>query len=195
MPLFNREKKLINELKTGNTEAFKKMVERYQDNVINTCYGFLKNKEDSEDVAQEVFIEVYRSIARFRQESKLSTWLYRIAVTKSLDFIRRKQRKKRFAKIQHVFGIDNEAEQVPAHINSNPDVNLENQERSAILQAAIDSIAENQKIAITLSKIEGLSNKEVAEIMGTSVSAVESLVHRAKNSLYKKLYQYYKKTG
>jgi len=180
-------------LKSGHPEAFKKLVEHYQNKVINTCYGFLHNKEDAEDVAQEVFIEIYQSIAGFREEAKLSTWIYRISVTKSLDFIRKKTRKKRFGHIRNILGLNRQVEQIPAPPGANPETNLEHQERARILQEAVDSLAENQKIAITLSKYDGFSNKEIAGIMGTSVSSVEALIHRAKKNLQKKLYQYYKK--
>ena len=83
--------------------------------------------------------------------------------------------------------------ELPLPAPSNPQVDLEQKERIEILNQAIDSLPENQKVAITLSKYEGFHNKEIAEIMDTSVSAVESLIHRAKNNLHKKLYQFYEK--
>ncbi len=185
------ENKLLDELKDGNRDAFKNLVQQYQNKVINTCFKFVQNKEDAEDVAQEVFIEVYQSISGFREEAKLSTWIYRIAVTKSLDFIRRKKRKKRFSQLHSILGFENQSEEIPAPESSNPHTVIENQERSQILQQAIDSLAENQKIAVTLNKYEGFSYNEIAEIMETSLSAVESLIHRAKKNLLKKLYKYY----
>ena len=178
-------------VKDGSSEAFQHLVDRYHYKVINTCYGFVHNKEDAEDLAQEVFLEVYSSISRFREESKLSTWIYRISVTKSLDFIRKTTRKKRVGFLRSVFGKDTEIEQVHAFPATNPHTSLEQQERANILQQAVDSLAENQKIAITLSKYEGFSYQEIADIMGTSLSSVEALIHRAKKNLQKKLYQYY----
>jgi RNA polymerase sigma-70 factor (ECF subfamily) len=187
------ESALQKDLKSGNPEAFKQFVDHYQSKVINTCYGFVHNREDAEDIAQEVFLEVYTSITRFREEAKLSTWIYRICVTKSLDFIRKKKRKKRFGFIRNILGVEKQIEQIPASPTTNPQTNLEQQERARILQQAVDSLAENQRIAITLSKDEGFSYQEIADIMGTSVSAIESLIHRAKKNLQKKLYQYYEK--
>ncbi len=185
------DKDLQKELKSGNPTAFKRFVEHYQNKVINTCYGFVHNKEDAEDIAQEVFLEVYQSIAGFREEAKLSTWIHRISVTKSLDFIRKKKRKKRFGSIRSLLGLERQAEQIQAPPTTNPEKTLEQQERVRILQQAVDSLAENQRIAISLNKYEGFSYKEVADIMETSVSSVESLIHRAKKNLQKKLYQYY----
>jgi len=182
---------LLQQIKGGHPEAFKQLVDQYHHKVINTCYGFVHNKEDAEDIAQEVFLEAYESIANFREEAQLSTWLYRIAVTKALDFLRKQKRQKRFGYLRNILGLDNQVEQVPAPPSANPQVTLENQERARILQQAVDSLANNQKIAINLNKYEGCSYQEIADIMGTSVSAVESLIHRAKSNLEKKLYQYY----
>jgi RNA polymerase sigma-70 factor (ECF subfamily) len=151
------------------------------------------NREDAEDIAQEVFLEAFQSIERFRGDAKLSTWIYRISVTKSLDFIRKQNRKKRFSKLRSIFGQEKEIERLPAPANDNPETIFEQQERANALKQAVDALAENQRIAITLHKYEGFSYKEVADIMGTSVSSVESLIHRAKQNLRKKLYAYYDK--
>lgn len=184
---------LLTRLRTENSEAFKELVTEYQDKVINTCYGFLHNKEDAEDTAQEVFLEIYRSIKHFREESRLATWIYRIAVTKSLDSIKSKNRKKRLGQIRSLFNPENPGEEAFESSASNPYDDLESDERSRILKQAVDSLAENQRIAITLSKYEDFSYSEIAEIMGTTLSAVESLIHRAKMNLQNKLTHYYLK--
>ncbi|MCX6339694.1 MAG: RNA polymerase sigma factor [Candidatus Aureabacteria bacterium] len=184
---------LLQDLKDGNPEAFKRLVELHQELVINICYRFVFIREDAEDIAQEVFIKVYRSISDFRGESKLSTWIYRIAVAKSLDFIRRINRRKRFGFIQTLIGIDNQIEKLPAPRSSLPDAEMERRERYRVLQHALGILPENQRMAITLSKYHDFSNKEIAEILGTTVSAVDALLHRAKNNLRKRLYRYYEK--
>jgi RNA polymerase sigma-70 factor (ECF subfamily) len=181
----------LDEIRIGDPDAFRQLVERYKEKIINTCFGFLKNREDAEDASQEVFIEVYGAINDFRQEAKLSTWIYRIAVTKSLDAIRKKNRKKRFGTVKQVLGLDNPIDQLPDEKLLNPEQRVTADERSRVLQQAVDFLPESQKIAITLSKIEGFSNKEIAEIMDVSLSSVESLIHRAKKNLYGKLYHYY----
>lgn len=159
--------------------------------VLNTCFRFVLNKEDAEDISQEVFIEAYRSLDSFRQESKLSTWLYRIAVTKSLDHLRKKKRKKRFSSLKRVIGINDPAEELPTPSSETPDEVLSGSERVEVLQHALDALPDNQKTAFLLSKYDGYSNQEIAEIMQTSVSAIESLVHRAKKNLQKQLEKYY----
>jgi RNA polymerase sigma-70 factor (ECF subfamily) len=168
-------------------------VEQHKDRVLNTCYRFAGNSNDADDLAQDVFIEVFKSVGKFREESQLSTWIYRIAVNKSLDFVKKKKRKKRFGFILSIAGFGDDEHELAVTDESNPHKDLERKERIQILNQVIDTLPENQKTAITLSKYEGFSTKEIAEIMNTSVSAVDSLMHRAKNSLHNKLSQFYEK--
>jgi len=182
---------LIQNLQSGKENAFKELVDHFQHKVINTCYGFVKNSEDAEDVAQEVFIEIYRSISKFKQESSLSTWVYRISVNKSLDFIRKGNRKKRSG---FEYSInDNELSQSNEPADpSEPQDEIFRKERQEILRSMIANLPKYQKIALVLHKIEGLSHARVAEVMNTSHSSVESLIHRAKKNLKKQLQKYYK---
>jgi RNA polymerase sigma factor (sigma-70 family) len=184
------ELELIGKLQRGEQEAFSKIVELYQDMVYNTVLGIVQNETDAEDITQEVFVQVYQSAASFKGDSKFSTWLYRIAITKALDFEKRKKRKKRFAVVQSLFGAKAEAENHPAEFN-HPGVLLENKEKAAVLFKALQQIPGNQRIAFTLNKIEGLDNQEIAAIMDISFYAAESLVARAKINLKKKLTAYY----
>ncbi|TMI80901.1 MAG: RNA polymerase sigma factor [Bacteroidetes bacterium] len=187
------EQILIEKLKQGDEAAFKEVVETWQNMVYNTALGILQNAEDAEDVAQEAFVQAYESIKTFKAESKFSTWLYRITISKALDHLRRKKRKKRFAYLQSLFGADSEAiaEKPDFH---HPGVALDNKERAAVLFKAINQLPENQKIAFTLHKMEGLSYREISEVMKTSLSSVESLMHRAKTNLRKWLEKYYENT-
>jgi RNA polymerase sigma-70 factor (ECF subfamily) len=181
---------LVALLKQGDESAFRQLAEQYQDRVYNTCLGFAKNEDEADDLAQEVFVEVFRSIQSFRGEAKLTTWIYRIAVTKSLEFLRSKKRKKRFAILQRLFQSDNDAiSDIPDF--EHPGILAENKERSKILFSAIEKLPENQKTAFTLHKVEGLSYEEVGEVMGKSISSVESLMHRARMNLQNILHNYY----
>ena len=178
------ESELIKGLKEGDESAFKELVDTHKDRVYNTALGIVQNAEDAEDVAQEVFIQVFRSIHSFKGDAKLSTWLYRIATTRSLDLLRSKKSKKRFGIIQRLFGEGDEpAFEIPDF--NHPGVALEQKENAARLFRAIGQLPENQKIAFTLHKLEDLSYQEVSEVMKTTVPAVESLMHRAKLNLRK----------
>ncbi|MCF8303490.1 MAG: sigma-70 family RNA polymerase sigma factor [Bacteroidales bacterium] len=184
------ENELIGRVIDGDESAFRRLVEDYQDMVIRTCNGFVHDREDAHDLAQDVFVEVLESIHKFRRESKLSTWLYRVAVNKSLNFVSRQKRKQWISNLENALGgkgydiIDK---------SGDSDKEMINNERSRILRQAIESLPQNQKIAFTLNKYEELSYKEIAEVMNVSLSSVESLIHRAKMGLQKKLVHYYKK--
>ncbi len=183
---------LITRLKKGERTAFKELVESLQDQVFNTAIGFVHNERDAEDVAQEVFIEVYNSINDFHEDSALATWVYRITINKSLNLLRYKKRKKRSWFFQALFNAEEEVDQVQNdHTFYHPGVDLENKERSSVLFKAIENLPESQKVAFTLNKVEGLKYEEIAAIMERSTSSVQGLIHRAKEQLKKELYEAY----
>lgn len=184
------EQELILRLKNGDNLAFRNLVESRQSLVYNTILGFLQNPEDAEDVTQDVFIKVFESIQQFKGESALSTWVYRVAVTSALEFLRRKKRKKRFGFLSPILGEDNEPTMDLPDFN-HPGVTLDQKEKAAVLFKAIRQLPENQQTAFILNKVECLSYQEVAEVMQTSLSAVESLLHRAKNNLKEILKNFY----
>ena len=172
---------------------FESIVKQNQEKVRNICFRYVNNIDDADDIAQEVFIQVFDSISHFREEAQLSTWVYRIAVNKSLDFIRSKNRKKRFAQLTSLFksGEDEGTIEIPSF--ETPDKELDDKERKEILDLALNKLPENQKTAIVLSKYEGFSNTEIAKIMDLSLSAVEALIHRAKKNLHKDLHNHFEK--
>src|SRR5438552_825031 len=153
---------LVSKLVKKDNEAFKELVELYKNKVYNTCLGFVHNTGDAEDITQEVFIEIFESVKGFRGSSKLSTWIYRITVTKSLDFIKAKKRKKRFAVFTSLFGEKQEIIHDPPDF-IHPGIKLENTELASVMFKAMEKLPENQKIAFTLSKIEELSYSEICE--------------------------------
>ena len=188
------EDEIIQKLKEGDEHAFRQLVDNYRQLVVNTCFGLVHNTEDAEDIAQDVFIEVYRSVDKFRADSKISTWLYRIAVNRSLNFIRDNKHRKWAQSVEDVFTLKKgKLSSMTSGKAASPHTEMENSERAKLLHKTIDSLPQNQRVAFTLNKYEDLSYKEIAAIMETSVSSVESLLHRAKKNLQKKLYACYKK--
>ncbi len=182
---------LIEQLKSGDEAAFKTIVEQWKDLVYNTSLGIVQNETEAEDITQDVFIKVFENISSFKGESKFSTWLYRIATTTSLDHLRSKKRKKRFGFLFSLAGDENnESNQIPDF--HHPGVKLENKERAKVLFKAISSLPENQKAAYSLNKLEGLSYREISEVLKTTVSAVESLLSRANGNLRKQLEDFYR---
>lgn len=181
---------LIEQLKQGDQAAFRTIVETWQDMVYNTALGIVQSQEDAEDVAQEAFVQVFQSVSNFKGDSKFSTWLYRITLSKAMDHLRRKKRKKRFAFVRSLFGEEGEVIVHPPDFH-HPGVAMDKKEDAANLFAAIEKLPDNQRIAFTLNKVEGLSYQEISEVMETTVSSVESLLHRAKTNLKKHLQDYY----
>ena len=188
------ELELIQQLRAGDEQAFKSLVTNYQDLVYNTALGVVQNSEDAEDVAQEVFIQVFRSIDQFKGDARLSTWIYRITTTKALDHIRSRKRKKRFAFITSLFGPNDELVHDPVDFQ-HPGVALDRKEQAALLFQMINQLPDNQKVAFTLHKTEELSYQEIADVMELSVSAVESLLFRARQNLRKLLEKHYQQNN
>jgi RNA polymerase sigma-70 factor, ECF subfamily len=187
------DEELILKVIDKDHQAFKQLVDRYQDLVLNTCYNLIGNRQDAEDVALEVFCQVYRSADKFRQESKLSTWLYRIAVNGSLNHIRDNKWTRWLKSITFLLQDESEqATEVSAPDRDRPDVALEEKERNLMVQKAISSLPVKQRTAFVLHKYEGLPYQEIAGIMKCSLSSVESLIHRAKLNLQKDLIRYLK---
>jgi RNA polymerase sigma factor (sigma-70 family) len=187
------EQNFIKELQIGNQIAFGQLLDAYQQKVFGTCISFIPNKEDAEDVSQEIFIAVFKSIHQFKENSKLSTWIYKIATNKCLEFIRKKNAKKRFSFVQTLLGNEIPLDKTSYFTEVNhPGILLENQEKSALIFKAIDTLTESQRIIFTLAKIDEKSYQEIVEITGKSLSSVESILFRAKKALQQKLENFYK---
>lgn len=184
------ESELIGRLKKKDRAAFKTIADTWQDMVYNTAIGILQNAEDAEDVTQGTFIQVFESVSTFKGESKFSTWLYRITVSKAMDHIRKKKRKKRFAFIQSLYGKEDKPVIDPPDF-FHPGVSMENKENAAVLFKAMKQLPPNQNTAFVLNKVEGLSYLEIADILKITDSAVDALLHRAKANLKRILKDYY----
>jgi len=175
------EKSLIKNLKLKDEVAFKYLVENYKDFVFNTCISIIQNIDDSDDISQEVFIQIYKSIKNFKEKSSLSTWIYKITVSKCFEYLRFKKRKKRYSLLVNLFRDDGTVIDIPQF--EHPGVILEKKENSKLLFNAIDKLNEEQKTAYILKNIQGLSYKKISEIMNKSSSSIESLIFRAKKNL------------
>jgi len=185
------EENFIGRLKESDPNAYQELVSQFSDRVYNTALSFLQHQEDAEDITQEVFTEVFQSIHRFREQSKLSTWIYRITVTKSLELLRSRRREKRSGIIISLFEKEHQINVSGDEPFYHPGVSLENKEMASVLFNAIQKLPSRQRTAFTLHKLENLSYAELAEIMGVSISSVESLLFRAKKKLRELLEVYY----
>jgi RNA polymerase sigma-70 factor (ECF subfamily) len=182
---------IIQRIAAGDRGAFRQLYDMYSVRVYNTCLSYLHDVSDAEEITQDVFLEVHQSAARFLSRSSVTTWIYRIAVNKSLDKIRYRKRHKRFAFISSLFSTTTgELVHDPPSFE-HPGVVAENKERAAKLFGALKQLPENQQTAFILKQIEGLPQKEIAIIMDLGEKAVESLIQRAKANLRKLLQGYF----
>jgi RNA polymerase sigma-70 factor (ECF subfamily) len=190
MHTINDEVKLIQGIVEKDEASFRQFVEKYQDFVVNVCYKFLRDRADAEDIAQEVFIKVFDSAHTFRGDAKITTWLYRISANKSLNFIRSRKKTSLFDRLDNYLNTDGEFRN---HISQSMTDEENENRKSKYLYQAIETLSDKQRTAFTLNKLENLSYKEISEIMNLSLSSVESLIHRAKLKLQKKLFATFKK--
>jgi len=184
------EQELIQQLKQRNESAFRWMVENYRNRVYSTVFNILQDREEAEDVAQETFIQVFESVNSFKEQSSLSTWIYRIAVRKALDKIRRRKTRQKLNQLLP-WWMPNEKKSAGASFN-HPGILIENKEKAAVLFKAIKLLPEQQQLAFTLIKVQGMNYEETCAILQKNVKAVESLMSRATVNLQKQLEGYYK---
>ena len=184
------DKLLIDKLLEQNDHAFSILIEKYQKLVYATVFRLVRNQADAEDIFQEVFIEVYRSVSYLRNENDLSGWLFRISYNKSISFLRKKNPAKATGQL-----APGEMTVLMAYTRlvdkETPACKLEQREANQILFTAIDRLPEMQKKVLLMHKFEDYSHKEICEKLDISIASVESLIYRAKTSLRKSLHVYY----
>jgi RNA polymerase sigma-70 factor (ECF subfamily) len=178
---------LISRFKNGDKYAFKDLVEKYQNSIINTCYRFLRDQREAEELAQEVFLKVYLSLNSYQPKAKFSTWLFKIAVNLCLNKLRDRKREGVRRKDFYNNGSLQEDSEVPAPKENQPDFSFEQKELKRVIREAIDTLPKNQRTVILLSQYEELSYQEMAKILNCSVSAIESRLFRARENLKKTL--------
>lgn len=154
----------------------------HQKMVFNLALRYVQNVEDAEEIAQDVFVKVYDNLKIFKNESTIKTWIYRITINRSLDFIRAKNTQKRKF-YTTVFSLNDPTHRIEVSNFNHPGIDLENKEAIKFIFQGINQLNDNQKTAIILIAMENKSYAEASEILEISVKAFESLYHRAKKNL------------
>ena len=150
--------------------------------VFNLALQYVQNIEDAEEITQDVFVKVFDNLDDFKKQASLKTWIYRISINQSLDFIKAKNTQKRNF-LSSIFIINDEKFKFEPPNFNHPGIELEQKEAYQKIFEAINQLSDNQKTAIILLKIEDKSQFETAEIMNLNVKALESLFQRAKKNL------------
>ena len=185
---------LMLEFKAGRAEAFDELVERNTPKVHALVLRFLGDQGQVEDLAQEVFLRVYRTAARYEPSAKFTTWLYRIAANLSFNVLRsRKKAQVRQLRTAESDDSDSFTEDVEDDRHLPPHERLDQEELRQKIAAAIQDLPENQRVAIVLNKYEDKSYEEIAEVLDCSTMAVKSLLSRARMNLKSVLQRYVQK--
>jgi RNA polymerase sigma-70 factor (ECF subfamily) len=176
------------ELRTGNMAGFDYLIQKYRKPIIHFMYRMVRNQAVAEELAQEVFLRVYRSRETYRAEARFSTWLYRIATNLGVNYAR-DTRHERTASTVYLDEIDSETGTTPDVADTTPDVeaNLLRQERLNAIREHVMALPERQRMAVLMHKYEGMDYKQIGDVLKLSESATKSLLFRAYQTLRDKL--------
>lgn len=162
---------------------FNQIYEAHKDLVYNLAFQYVQQAEEAEEIMQDVFLRINEKQHTFREEATLKTWIYRITVNRSIDYLRSKKRKDL---LRSLFLLHKKQE-LEQHNWYHPGFSMEQQEKVAAIFKIVNSLPPQQKNALLLVKMEGLSMKECASVLNTTEKAIESLLSRAKFTLKNKL--------
>jgi RNA polymerase sigma-70 factor (ECF subfamily) len=183
---------LMTRIAKGDADAFEVLVDRHQASILNLIYRFIGDRTQAKDLAQEVFIRVWQAAKTYKPEAKLTTWIYRITTNLCFNELKSARRKRWFSFNRSDEYSENTLEQTLADSSPSAEDLLLSKERSRQISDALQSLPDNQRMALVLKRYDGLSYQEIAQVIGCSVSAVESLLVRAKRTLQEKLKNYEK---
>ncbi len=186
------DKLLIKGIIRNHDPSFRALIEKYKRLIFGSAYRIVRNTSDAEDICQEVFLEVFKSIHKLRNEDDLSGWLFKIAKNKSISLLRKRNPAKAYtAEDIHCSITQNKINKIYPEEDT-PAMLMENDEARLVMFQAIDCLPDKQKRVLLMHKFEDYSQKEICEALNLSQASVESLIYRAKSNLRKSLYSYFK---
>ncbi len=181
---------LVQKSVKGDEEAYHQLVRKYQQKVYAIAYGIIHNREDALDIAQEVFIKIYKKLRSFRGSSAFYTWLYRITVNLSIDYQRKKKAIVSVDYSDEILDDSIREDRKNKSIEYSPIEVLKKKELNRIILDAIDKLPEEQKAVLMLRELEGLSYEEIAKVCKCSLGTVMSRLHYGRRKLKEKLLPY-----
>lgn len=185
------ETEIIKRIKKGETKYFAEIINKYKKVVFGQAYNFLRNKEEAEDTAQEVFIAIYKSIKKFRGDSKLSTWIYRITINTCKNRLKQLQRLRAHTADEfYEEGEENKTsmvDNIKEKEEKEPDNTYASSQVKKLIYKRIDELSNEHKQVILMRDVDGLSYEDIGRVLKLSVSAVKSKLFRARENLREKL--------
>jgi len=194
LPVTELDDTLVERVRAGDKSAFEVLMHRYEDRVFRLAVGMMKNREDALDAVQDAFLNVYRKIDTFRGESSFSTWLYKISLNSVYMKLRSRSRHEQTEPLEVLEKLLDPAKtrilMPPAGWSARADNELLRKELSLKLREAVEALPEEYRAIFTLREVEDLSNQEVADILGLSLAATKTRLHRARLFLRQRLSKY-----
>jgi len=178
----NDPKALVEKILAGNTDVFKKLIEQYQRLVSHVVFRMIPKQADREDICQDVFIQVYQNLGNFKFESKLSTWIARIAYNRCINYLEKKK-----TPLFDDLSLAEESIETQYDDGAAPDIFTEHQDRSSLLQSEIDKLPVQFRTILTLFHLDEMKYREIAEVMDLPEGTVKSYLFRARKLLKQKL--------
>ncbi len=179
----SNEQILLERSKAGDIAAFEMLIEAYQKKIFNLAFRMIGNYDDAGDLAQEALIRIFKSISNFKEQSSLSTWIYRITTNVCLDEIRKKKNRKVVSLDEEIHAEDGDMQRQIMSDDPLPDELMEKEELRQIINSAIESLPEDQRLVITLRDIQGFSYDEIAKVLDCPAGTVKSRINRARFAL------------
>ena len=191
MPEWN-EKKIVDRAKNGDMQACDELIQQYQERIYATIYHMISNHEDAADLAQITFIKAIRKINNFKGQSSFFTWLYRIAVNNTINFIRTKRKRVILSINQMDEEFDRGEELLGLVSKETPQRDISRLELQGILNAAMLKLSPNHRLVVTLHDVQGMPHEQIGEIMDCNTNTVRTRLHYARKQLQAHLSDYLK---
>lgn len=184
--------RLVNRARGGESSAYDELIRRYQERIYATVYHMTSNHEDANDLTQETFIKAYSALKSFKGDSSFYTWIYRIAVNKTINFLKSRKNRSHMSLNDVDFNAENDPDLVALVSDKTPRRDLNIAELQEKLNEAMQKLSEVHRVVVTLHDVQGLSHDEIAKIIGCNVGTVRSRLFYARQQLQGTLADYLK---
>src|ERR1051326_4567253 len=183
---------LVNKARQGDLEAYDELVKRYQERIYATIYHMTSNHEDANDLAQEAFVKAFHALKSFKGGSSFYTWVYRIAVNKTINFLKQRKNKAQMSLDDLDFNAEHDPDLVALISDKTPRREVHLAELQEKLNSAMQKLSEPHRLVVTLHDVQGLSHEEIAKIMDCNIGTVRSRLFYARQQLQGYLSDYLK---